>query len=151
MRVFYLDSRTNKRLNQHSHLDSVDMGGGVGIWFSRPALTTACCAIDFNEDMDSEFCKSHNVTNGENQRNILTIILRILTLTLKKCFWNTYAPNCPPKMSVIIVKKKYGLSFTQEQPKNKVDPHQEKSFVDHQGFGKAVSHIQYSFGSIVQL
>lgn len=56
MRVFYLDSRTNKRLDQHSHLDSVDMGGGVGIWFSRPALTTACCAIDFNEDMDSEFC-----------------------------------------------------------------------------------------------
>ena len=34
---------------------SIDDEEGGGIWFSKPALTTACCAMDFKEDMDSEF------------------------------------------------------------------------------------------------
>lgn len=57
----------------HSHLDSDDMGGGVGIWFSKPALTTACCAIDFNEDMESELCKNKYIPQCSLQKKYTCI------------------------------------------------------------------------------
>lgn len=35
-------------------IDTVSVDDEGGIWFSKPALTTACCAMDFKDDMDSE-------------------------------------------------------------------------------------------------